>query len=93
MNKTDYFKINNRSLVMSNSLYFLISAVILSITLLASVYLRYRMPTKENKLLMTMVWLISISTVLDLILTANGYFFQLSKIAGLLLNTICIAYI
>ena len=73
---------------MSNSLYFLISAVILSITLLASVYLRYRMPTKENKLLMTMVWLISISTVLDLILTANGYFFQLSKIAGLLLNTI-----
>ena len=47
---------------MSNGLYFVISAVVLSFTMLASFYLKYRIPTKDNKLLLLMIWMITLSS-------------------------------
>lgn len=73
---------------MDNSLYFVISAVVLSFTMLASFYLKYRIPTRDNKLLLLLIWLITISSVMDLILGMNGRYFQLQRGISLALNTI-----
>lgn len=74
--------------VMSNGLYFVISAVVLSFTMLASFYLKYRIPTKDNKLLMVMIWIITLSCVIDLTLGMNGIYFQLQRKVSLGLKTV-----
>lgn len=73
---------------MGNSLYFVISSVILSFTLLASFYLRYRIPTKDNRILMLLMWVVVISNLLDLGMGLNGIWYRLPKIAIYFLNTI-----
>lgn len=72
---------------MSNGLYFVISAVVLSFTMLASFYLKYRIPTKDNKLLLLMIWLITLSCVIDLALGMNGIYYQLQRKVSLALKT------
>lgn len=73
---------------MGNSLYFVISAVVLSLMILASFYLKYRMPTKDNKVLLVMIWIIAVCCVTDLVRSINGTFFQLPREVGVLLNTV-----
>lgn len=73
---------------MNNSLYFVISAVILSFTMLASCYLRYRIPTKDNKLLIVLIWFVTISSAIDLFLGMNGKYFDIPRGVSLVLNTI-----
>ncbi len=73
---------------MNNSLYFVISAVVLSLTMLGSCYLKYRIPTKDNKLLLSLIWLIAISTAIDLALGMNGIYYELSRAVGMLLQTV-----
>lgn len=73
---------------MENSLYFVISSVILSFTLLASFYLRYRIPTKDNRILMLLMWIVVISNLLDLGLGLNGIWYRLPTRAIYLLNTV-----
>lgn len=73
---------------MNNSLYFVISAVVLSFTLLASCYMKYRIPTKDNKLLMLLIWLVTGSSVIDLILGMNGKYYELTPGISMVLNTI-----
>jgi len=65
-----------------------ISAVILSFTLLASCYLKYRIPTKDNKLLIILIWLVTVSSVIDLCLGMNGKYYVLSRNASMALNTV-----
>ena len=73
---------------MSNGLYFVISAVVLSFTMLASFYLKYRIPTKDNKLLLLMIWMITLSSVIDLALGMNGIYYQLQRKVSLALKTL-----
>ena len=73
---------------MNNSLYFVISAVILSFTMLASCYLRYRIPTKDNKLLIVLIWIVTASSAIDLILGMNGKYYDIPRSVSLVLNTI-----
>ena len=73
---------------MNNSLYLVISAVILCFTMLASFYLKYRIPTKDNRVLQLMIWYATICSVINLVLGMNGMYFQLSRTASLILNTV-----
>lgn len=73
---------------MDNSLYFVISAVILSFTMLASCYLRYRIPTKDNKLLTVLIWLMTLISAIDLILGMNGKYYDVPRNLSMVLNTI-----
>lgn len=73
---------------MSNSLYLVISAVILCFTMLASFYLKYRIPTKDNRVLQLMIWYATICSVINLVLGMNGMYFQLPRTASLILNTV-----
>lgn len=73
---------------MGNSFYFVISAVVLSLTILASFYLKYRIPTKDNKILLIMIWIITVCCITDLVRGMNGIFFQLPRGAVLVLNTV-----
>ena len=62
---------------MDNNLYFVVSSVILSLTLLASFYLRYKIPTKDNKILIGLIWLVVLSNVLDLMIGLNGICYKI----------------
>ena len=73
---------------MDNSLYFVISAVILSFTMLASCYMRYRIPTKDNKLLIVLIWFVTVSSGIDLFLGMGEKYFALPKSASLIINTV-----
>ena len=73
---------------MNNSLYLVISAVVLCFTMLASFYLKYRIPTKDNKILQVMIWLVTISSVIDLLIGMNGIYFRLPRSASMILNTV-----
>ncbi len=73
---------------MNNSLYFVISAVILSFTMLASYYLRYKIPTKDNKVLVILIWLVTVSSTIDLFLGLNGKYYHMSRNISLILNTL-----
>lgn len=75
---------------MGNNLYFVISAVVLSLTILASFYLRYKIPTKDNNLLAALIWVVTISNIIDLILGLHGISYRLSSGMIYCLNTLYI---
>ena len=72
---------------MNNSLYFVISAVILSFTMLASCYMKYRIPTKDNKILIILIWLVTVSSVIDLFLGMNEKYYDLPRNVSIVVNT------
>lgn len=73
---------------MNNSLYFVISAVILSFTMLASCYMKYRIPTKDNKILISLIWLVTVSSVIDLFIGMSEKYYELPRNASVILNTV-----
>lgn len=73
---------------MENNLYFVICSIILSLTLLASYYLRYRIPTKDNKVLAMLIWIMVISNILDLLVGLNKVAYSLPVKGLYLFNTL-----
>ena len=72
---------------MGNNLYFVISSVVLSLTILASYYMRYKIPTKDNKLLAILIWVLVGSNILDLLMDLNGIYYHMPSKVIYLLNT------
>lgn len=75
---------------MGNNLYFVVSSVILSLTLLASFYLKYKIPTKDNKILIALIWLVVLSDALDLVIGLNGVYYRIPGQILYILNTLYI---
>ncbi len=73
---------------MSYSLYFAVCSVVISIILIASIYMKYRMLTKENLILKLLVWQVLIFNLLDLLVGANGKIYILGNTSLLVLNSI-----
>ncbi len=73
---------------MNSSLYFVVSAVILSFTMLVSFGLKNRIPTKENKILLALNWIIFICNVIDLLIDLNGSCSYLSRNLSMLMHTL-----
>ena len=73
---------------MSYSLYFAVCSVVISIILIASIYMKYRMLTKENLILKVLVWLVLLFNLLDLLVGANGKLYSMGDIAVLVSNSV-----
>ena len=63
---------------MSYSLYFAVCSIVITVILITSIYMKYRMLTKENLILKILVWLILGFNLLDLLVGANGKLYFMS---------------
>ncbi len=73
---------------MNYSLYFAVCSIVISIILITSIYMKYRMLTKENLVLKILVWFVLGFNLLDLLVGANGKVYDMSGGWVMVVNSI-----
>ncbi len=73
---------------MNYSLYFAVCSIVISIILITSIYMKYRMLTKENLILKILVWFVLGFNLLDLLVGANGKAYEMSGGWVMVVNSI-----
>lgn len=73
---------------MGYSLYFTVCSVVISIILITSIYMKYRMHTKENLVLKILVWLILAFNILDVFVGGNHHLYAMGSGMMILANTV-----
>lgn len=76
---------------MNTTMYFVTCAFVLVLTILISFYLKYKIPTKDNSLLMSIIWMVLFSNMLDFLIGMDGRYYVLSN--GGLFFLYCVAYL
>lgn len=76
---------------MNTTMYFVVSALVLVLTVLISFYLKYKIPTKDNSLLMAIIWIVTFSNLLDLLIGMDGRHYVLSN--GVIFFLYCVSFL
>lgn len=76
---------------MNTTMYFVACALVLVLTILISFYLKYKIPTKDNSLLMAIIWIVAFSNLLDFMIGMDGRYYVLSN--GMLFFLYCVSFL